>query len=150
MYSPISKEPATTQEYLSTLVECRIGFSQVPCYAYFLSLHVEFAGLIVKCEGLKEQGYCTVTRNVHAWCEQWGSTMVALLPLSELPEGCEVEPEQKLLQRVVFSRKTPVYCVKSYLVKDMFHLLLKLWKISLWLKNEDHISHHEIAEKLQW
>lgn len=44
--------------------ECRIGFSQVPYYAYFLFLRVEHAGLIVKGEGLQEQKYCRITGKV--------------------------------------------------------------------------------------
>lgn len=64
MFSLIKKKLCYHTRLLKHTRECRIGFSRVPCYAYFLLLHVECAGLIVKGEGLQEQGYCTVTGKV--------------------------------------------------------------------------------------
>lgn len=64
MFSLIKKKLCYHIRVLEHSWECRIGFSQVPCYAYSLWLHAESAGLIVKGEGLQEQGYYTVTDKV--------------------------------------------------------------------------------------
>lgn len=61
MFSLIKKKLCYHTKVLEHSWECRIGFSQVPCYAYSLLLHEERVGLIVKGEGLQEQGYYTVT-----------------------------------------------------------------------------------------
>lgn len=94
MFSLITKKLFYHTRILKQSHESRIGLSRVPCYTHFLFLQVEHAGLIVKGEGLQEQEYCKVLHSMNS-----DSTQVAFIPLLELPEVCEIEPKQKLLQR---------------------------------------------------